>query len=100
MEIPKRFKVANSDYTVDTVDKTDDGSYGWHSDVKRKIVVATTMEEDGEDVKLTEGQIENTFWHELFHCFQFYYCNEQDESLAQSFANFMCEYRATRSYEL
>ena len=96
MEIPKRFKVANTDYTVDTVDKTDDGSYGWHSDVKRKIVVATTMEEDGEDVKLTE----NTFWHELFHCFQFYYCNEQDESLAQSFANFMCEYRATRSYEL
>ena len=80
--------------------KLDDGSYGWHSDVKRKIVVATTMEEDGEDVKLTEGQIENTFWHELFHCFQFYYCNEQDESLAQSFANFMCEYRATRSYEL
>lgn len=69
MEIPKRFKVANTDYTVDTVDKTDDGSYGWHSDVKRKIVVATTMEEDGEDVKLTEGQIENTFWHELFHCF-------------------------------
>ena len=36
-----------------------------------------------------------------FIAFQFFfYNNKQDEALAQSFANFMCEYRATRAYEL
>lgn len=100
MEIPKRFKIANTEYEVQVVDKPDDGNYGYHSDVRRKIVVAKNMDDEGEVVQLTEQQIENTFWHELFHCFQFFYNNEQDEALAQSFANFMCEYRATRTYEL
>ena len=45
---------------------------------------------------LEEGQIENTFWHELFHVFNFYFNTEQDEALAQTFANFMCEYLATK----
>ena len=98
MEIPKRFKIANTNYTVDVVDKIANGSYGYHNDIRSKIVIATTIEDGKEDVELTEGQIENTFWHELFHCFQFYYCNKQDEALAQSFANFMCEYRATKEY--
>ena len=37
-------------------------------------------------------QIKNSFWH----AFNFYYSNRQDESLAQTFANFMCEYELTR----
>lgn len=45
---------------------------------------------------MEEGQIENTFWHELFHVFNFYFNTEQDEALAQTFANFMCEYLATK----
>lgn len=99
MEIPKRFKIANTEYIVNVVDKTKDNDYGWHDDIRREISVATIMESDNEDIPLTEGQIENTFWHELFHCFQFFYNNQQDEALAQSFANFMCEFRATRTYE-
>lgn len=100
MEIPKRFKIANTEYEVQVVDKSDDGNYGYHNDIRRKIVVAKSMDDEGKIVQLTEQQIENTFWHELFHCFQFFYNNKQDEALAQSFANFMCEYRATRAYEL
>lgn len=100
MEIPKRFKIANTEYEVQVVDKSDDGNYGYHNDIRRKIVVAKSMDDEGKIVQLTEQQIENTFWHKLFHCFQFFYNNKQDEALAQSFANFMCEYRATRAYEL
>ena len=70
MEIPKRFKIANTEYEVQVVDKSDDGNYGYHNDIRRKIVVAKSMDDEGKIVQLTEQQIENTFWHELFHCFQ------------------------------
>lgn len=69
MEIPKRFKIANTEYEVQVVDKSDDGNYGYHNDIRRKIVVAKSMDDEGKIVQLTEQQIENTFWHELFHCF-------------------------------
>lgn len=68
--------------------RDDDGSYlyGDHSDVELTIRVALRM-------KCGE-QIKNSFWHEVFHAF--YYNNRQDESLAQTFANFMCEFELTR----
>lgn len=43
-------------------------------------------------VRLTEDQITNTFWHELIHCFQFYFDNSYSEAQSQVYANFMCEY--------
>ena len=52
--------------------------------------------DDGETIYLTEEQIKNSFWHEIFHAFNYYYNNKQDESLAQTFANFMREYELTR----
>lgn len=40
-----------------------------------------------------EEQIKNSFWH----AFNYYYNNKQeDESLAQVFANFMREFELTR----
>lgn len=52
------------------------------------------MYEGGEVIHLTEEQIKNSFWHEVFHAY--YYCNKQDESLAQTFANFMREFELTQ----
>lgn len=52
--------------------------------------------DDGEVIHLTEEQIKNSFWHEMFHAFNYYYNNNQDESLAQTFANFMREYELTK----
>ena len=34
----------------------------------------------------------NTFWHEAFHSFQYYWNNKCDEDFAQILANFMCEF--------
>lgn len=94
--IPDKFKIANTWYTVEVVDKIDRGDYGYHDDVRRKIVIAKQVPTEQGDIDLEEGQIENTFWHELFHVFNFYFNTEQDEALAQTFANFMCEYLATK----
>ncbi len=47
-------------------------------------------------VSLTSEQIKNSFWHEVFHSFNFYWNNEADEGLAQTFANFMREFELTR----
>lgn len=69
--IPSKFRIANHYYNVELCQFIDNGdSFGIH---------------------LTEEQIKNSFWHEVFHAFQYYYCNKQDESLAQTFANFMRE---------
>ena len=54
MEIPKRFKIANTEYEVQVVDKSDDGNYGYHNDIRRKIVVAKSMDDEGKIVQLTE----------------------------------------------
>lgn len=51
---------------------------------------------DGKIIQLTSEQIKNTFWHELFHAFNFYWNNETDEALAQTFANFMREFELTK----
>lgn len=58
------------------------------------IRVALRMKCGENIVSLTREQIKNSFWHEVFHAF--YYNNRQDESLAQTFANFMCEFELTR----
>ena len=43
-------------------------------------------------------QVFNSFWHEVFHAFNYLYNNEMNESLAQVFANFMREFQSTVKY--
>lgn len=38
----------------------------------------------------------DNFIYTATHVFNFYFNTEQDEALAQTFANFMCEYLATK----
>lgn len=96
--IPSKFRIANHYYNVELCQFIDNGdSFGIHDDLKLLIQVAECMkEDDGEVIHLTEEQIKNSFWHEVFHAFQYYYCNKQDESLAQTFANFMREFELTQ----
>lgn len=46
-------------------------------------------------VTVSDEQMRNTFYHELFHAFQFYFNNEFNEAQAQVYANFMCEFIET-----
>ena len=81
--IPSKFRIANHYYNVELCQFIDNGdSFGIHDNLKLLIQVAECMkEDDGEVIHLTEEQIKNSFWHEVFHAFQYYYCNKQDESI-------------------
>lgn len=35
-------------------------------------------------------QIKNSFWHEVFHAFNFYYNNRQDESFSTNIRQLLC----------
>lgn len=93
--IYKTFKIANQVIQTKIVNSLEGGAYGKFNDAKNQITLAKTVEIDDEVVELTPNQIENTFFHELMHVFQYYYNNEYDEAQAQVFANFMCEMLAT-----
>lgn len=85
MQLPSEFKCAGNTIKVELVEKTNDNNYGNWCDA----TIAKTIElEDKTVVKLTENQITNTFWHELLHCFQFYF----DNSYSEVYANVLCEY--------
>ena len=102
MEIPKRFKIANHEYKVIVEDFVYDSNgetiFGLHDPVKLEILVATKMRRGDEIIELTDEQVYNSWYHELFHAFNFFWDNGGDESLAQSFANFMREFESTKQY--
>lgn len=99
MKIPKEFTIANNKYTIEFLDSVDaengDKLFGDHSAVTNKIRIAKTIG----GVELSDEQIKNTFWHELFHAFQYFFCNGCDEAEAQCFANFMREYESSVKYD-
>ena len=93
MQLPSEFKCAGNTIKVQLVEKTHNNNYGNWCDATNTITIAKTVElEDKTVVRLTEDQITNTFWHELIHCFQFYFDNSYSEAQSQVYANFMCEY--------
>lgn len=100
--IPKSFTIANTEINVVQKDYasgkvgSDRAYYGEWFDPKNEIDIYSSITlETGEVVHLTEEQKENTFAHELMHCFMFFAGMEQDERLAQTFANFIREYLST-----
>ena len=95
--IPNKFKVAGFEITVNIVEKTDDNNYGFWDDVNNTIVIAKNISmKNGELTALSERQMENTFYHELCHSFQFYSGKEYSEVECNIFANFMLEFNETK----
>lgn len=101
MIIPEKFKVAGFKVSVDLVDKTDDNNYGYWDDVNNTIVIAKNISmKNGELTPLSERQMLNTFYHELYHSFQFYSGREYNEMECNIFANFMLEFDETKEYKV
>ena len=102
-DIPDRFQVAGHPYQIIkkqfVKDDDDDAVFGLHDMISNKIFLAQEFPLGESSYKFEEHQKMNTFWHELFHAFNYYMNNEQDETLAQSFANFMCEFLKTAEYD-
>ena len=76
-------------------DSNESSIYGDWNDVTCTIRVATHVEEEGEH-ELTEEQIRNSFYHEMFHAFIFFSGLKQDEMIVQAFANFLREYETSK----
>lgn len=99
--IPDKFKLAGFNVTVDKVDKTDDNNYGYWDDVNNTIVIAKNISmKNGELTPLSDRQIKNTFYHELYHAFQFYSGREYSEVECNIFANFMLEFDETKKVKV
>lgn len=94
--LPDKFKIANQEITVVIEEILPNNNYGYFCDDTNMIKLARTLktEHDGV-VTVSDEQMRNTFYHELFHAFQFYFNNEFNEAQAQVYANFMCEFIET-----
>lgn len=103
IDIPDRFQIAGHPYQIVKKqfvrDDDDDAVFGLHDMISNRIYLAQEFPLGESSYKFSEHQKQNTFWHELFHAFNYYMNNEQDETLAQSFANFMCEFLKTAEYD-
>lgn len=91
MHIPKGFTLHGCPITVEVVNSLEDNNYGEFVDAKELIKVARTVKVDKETVQLSQTQVENTFWHEVFHAFQWHVKGEYDETEATSYAGLMVE---------
>lgn len=97
--IPKQFIIAGITITVKVVDCIDNGScYGLFNDVIGEIRIANRVKVDGVWYEVGENTKLNSFFHELFHCFNYYWNTQTPEDLAQVFANFALEYHQTATY--
>lgn len=88
MQIPSYFKIGGQEYNVEIVDKLDDNNYGEYCYTPAQIKIARNIY----DETVPEKQREATFWHELFHAFQYMFDCTTDEAQAQCFSNFMMEF--------
>lgn len=101
MNIPNEYKIAGGKTIKVTLhDELSDGKFGDFSPVKNEIRLARKVEEDGESWKQSVEDIERTFYHEMFHSFQWYFNTEFSEEMAQSFSNFMYEMMHTSNGDL
>lgn len=97
MIIPEKFKVAGFEVKVEFVEKTNDNVYGCWDDVNNTITIAKNISlKNGELTALSERQMQNTFFHELCHAFQFYSGKTYSETDCNIFANFMLEFNETK----
>lgn len=98
MNIPKSYKIGGQEFKIKLVDRIrDTDNYGEFSYCPAQIEIAKKYyDNNGNAIDIPEKQIRNTFWHEVFHSFSYMWNNETDESLAQTFANFMCEYEESK----
>lgn len=90
MIIPEEITILKHKIKV-TLVRTLDGKFGLFNSVKNEIKIAQYVLSDDEEVALSPIQILHTFWHEVFHVFQWFYEGEFSEGQSQAYAGFMLE---------
>lgn len=101
MIIPKQFVIHNQSINVIQRElDIEDNRYGYYDSVKEEIVIFHKIKSNGEIITLTQNQIEHTFWHEVFHAFQWHVKGATDEWEAQTYAGIMMEFIATSGIKI
>lgn len=90
MIIPKEITIFKHRIKVSFV-RTLDGKFGLFDPVKNEIKIAQYALSNDEEVALSPIQTLHTFWHEVFHAFQWFYEGEYNEGQSQIYAGFMLE---------
>ena len=92
----KSFSIAGIKHSIELVDSIDNGeSFGKFIAAGQKILIAKRVKADDDWYSQSDESLENTMWHEIMHAFQFDTTTDYDETQAQVFANFMCEFNKT-----
>ena len=91
MRIPKSFTVFGNTVNIIEVDKLENNNYADWNDAKEEIRIAHRIKMDGEVISLSQTQMEQSFWHEVIHAWQWYSGKEYDEIEAQTYANMLVE---------
>ena len=95
--IPIEFTIANHTFKVKQYAELyleDEWVFGCFA--YKELEICIRIKYDGKI--LSEEIIRNTFYHELFHAFNYLWNTDIDEALAQSFANFMREFETSSKY--
>lgn len=92
--VPKQFRLAC--HTFDVIINEEGNYFGQFCISKNRIDLNLKIRFEDETVEVSKEAFINTFWHELMHVFNYFYNTETDEGIAQSFANFMCEFLETK----
>lgn len=97
--LPKTFTIGCHTFTVtlykELYDDEGDPIYG-QFDYEELSIRIRVHKDNGE--LLPRDVVYNTWYHELFHTFNYLWNSGTDESLASTFAMLMCEYNKTKSY--
>jgi len=87
--IPKSFKIAGGKtINIKIVSHLDDSEFGNFNYTTNTISIAESVN----GTKISEEDMERTYYHELIHVFQWFYNVEFDEAQAQVYSNFIYEY--------
>lgn len=75
------------------VDILPNQKFGEYNCITDKIHLATNVkDDDGIIIQLKEEQIENTFWHELLHVFQWHSNGDFSEQESNTYAGYLVEF--------
>lgn len=93
MKIPEKFTINSQEITVELLDTLPDQKFGEYCCITDKIKLARNVkDDDGTVVPLKEEQIENTFWHELLHAFQWRSKGDFSEEESNTYAGYLLEF--------
>lgn len=90
MIIPEEITILKHKIKVIHV-RTLDDKFGLFDPVKNEIKIAQYVHSNDEEVALSPIQTLHTFWHEVFHVFQWFHEGAYNEGQSQAYAGFLLE---------